>query len=119
MEELLKVLGKINFYHINIDEILQGREIDAFKHEWDRVAFEIELMKDLNGFSIEQEKSSKMIREKASKCIYEATGDSDLADCVFADFGILSDGVQLGYKDSWFAKLWNSYAAALIPTGEL
>lgn len=119
MEELLNIIGKINFYQLNIDDILHGRELEAFKHEWDRVAFEIELMKELNGFSSEKEKNSKFVKEKASKRIYEATGDSDLADCVYADFGVLSDGLQLGYKDGWFTKMWNCYAAAVIPTGEL
>ena len=119
MDELLKVLGKINYYYSDIDQIIHGREIEAFKHEWDRVSFEIELMKELNGFSKEQENCSKVIREKASKRVYEATGDSDLADCVLADFGILSDGIQLGYKDAWFTKLYDHYAAAVIPTGEL
>ena len=51
--------------------------------------------------------------------IYESSGDSDLADCIFADFGLLCDGFQLGYKDAWYTKLWNSYEAAIIPTGEL
>lgn len=119
MEELLKALGKINFYHSNIDDIILGREKESFKNEWDRVSFEIDLMKELNGFSKEQERCSKVIKEKASRRIYESTGDSDLADCVVADFGILSDGLQLGYKDSWFAKLRNCYAAATIPSGEL
>lgn len=119
MEELLSVLGKINFYHSNIDDIIQSRELDVFKHEWDRVSFEIELMKDLNGFTKEQEKYTKTIKEKASKRIYESTGDSDLADCIYEDFGILSDGLQLGYKDDWFTKMWESYSAAVIPTGEL
>ena len=119
MEELLKSIGKINFYHLNIDEILHGRELDVFKHEWDRVAFEIELMKDLNGFGPEKEKFSKQVKEKASMRIYESSGDSDLADCIFADFGVLCDGFQLGYKDAWYTKLWNSYEASIIPTGEL
>ena len=119
MDELLKIVGKINFYQLNIDEILQGRELDVFKHEWDRVAFEIELMKDLNGFSSNQEKYTKQVKEKASKRIYEAAGDSDLADCVCSDFGVLCDGHQLGYKDDWYTKMWNAYAAAVIPSGEL
>ena len=119
MEELLKALGKINFYRSNIDDIIRGREQDIFKHEWDRVAFEIDLMKELNGFSNEQEKCTKNIKEKASKRIYESTGDNDLADCVYADFGILSVVIQFGYKDSWFTKLHDCYAAAMIPTGEL
>lgn len=119
MDELMKALGKINFYYSNIDEIINGRELEIFRHEWDRVAFEIELMKDLNGFSDEQMKYSKEMKEQASKRIYESTGDSDLAECVYADFGILSDGIQLGYKDSWLMKLHDCYASAAIPTGEL
>ena len=119
MEELLKILGKINFYHSNIDDILHRRELDVFKHEWERVSFEISLMKDLNGFTSEQVKYTRMVKEKASKRIYEATGDSDLADCVYEDFAILSDGMQLGYKDDWFTKMFESYAAAVIPRGEL
>ena len=86
MDELLKIIGKINFYQLNIDDILQGRELDVFKHEWDRVAFEIELMKDLNGFSPEKEKFTKQVREKASMRIYESSGDSDLADCISGSF---------------------------------
>ena len=119
MEELLKSIGKINFYQLNIDEILLGRELDVFKHEWERVSFEIELMKDLNGYSSNQAKFTKQIKEKASKRIYEAAGDRDLADSIFSDFGVLCDGFQLGYKDDWYTKMWNAYAAAVIPTGEL
>ena len=119
MEELLKNLNSINFYFSNIDEILQGRTIEVFKHEWERIAFEIELMKDINGYSKEQEKYTNRIKEKASKRIYESTGDSELADCVLHDFAILSDGAQLGYKDTWFSKFRNCYEAAIIPTGEL
>lgn len=119
MEELLKILGNMNYYSSDIDEIVHGREKEVFRHEWDRVAFEIELMKDLNGFSKEQEKCSASIKEKASKKVYESTGDNDLAECVYADFGILCDGMQLGYKDNWFTKLHDCYAAAIIPTGEL
>ena len=119
MEELLKKLGKMNYYVKNIDEIMLGRERDIFRHEWERVAFEIELMKDLNGYTKDQERITTTIKETASKKVYEATGDRDLADCVFHDFGILSDGSLLGYKDEWFTKFRNCYEAKIIPTGEL
>lgn len=119
MEELLKKLGNMNYYVKNIDEIMIGRERDVFRHEWERVAFEIELMKDLNGFNKEKEKRSMTIKEKASKAVYESTGDRDLAECIYHDFGILCDAYLLGYKDPWFTKFRNCYEASIIPTGEL
>ena len=78
----------------------------------------VELVTD-EGTRFERNKTALRLKEKASKRIYEATGDSDLADCVYEDFAILSDGMQLGYKDVWFTKMFESYAAAVIPSGEL
>ena len=57
--------------------------------------------------------------DRVYRQIYETTGDSELAECVAEDYCLLYDGQVVGYKDKWFTRFRNCYAASVIPSGQL
>ena len=107
MEELIKALGHINFYLADADEIFAGRKENVFDSERIRI------------FTEDHKKKRYKIHDKVYRQIYETTGDSELAECVSEDYCLIYDGQVVGYKDKWFAKFRNCYAASVIPSGQL
>lgn len=119
MDELIKALGHINFYLADPDEIFAGRKANAFDNERIRVFLEVEMLKDIRTYTEENKRKRNQVHDKVYRQIYETTGDSELAECIADDFCLLYDGQAVGYKDKWFAKFRNCYAASVIPSGQL
>ena len=119
MEELITALGHINFYLADADEILEGRKENTFHNERMRILLEVEMLKDIRTYTEENKRKRTQIHDKVYRQIYELTGDSELAECVSEDYGLLYDGLVLRYKDKWFTKFRNCYAASVIPSGQL
>ena len=119
MEELIKALGHINFYLADADEIFAGRKENVFDSERIRIFVEVEMLKDIRTYTEDHKKKRYKIHDKVYRQIYESTGDSDLAECVADDYCLLCDGQVVGYKDKWFTKFKNCYAASVIPSGQL
>ena len=119
MEELIKALGHINFYLADADEIFAGRKENVFDSERIRISLEVEMLKDIRTYTEDHKKKRYKIHDKVYRQIYETTGDSELAECVSEDYCLIYDGQVVGYKDKWFAKFRNCYAASVIPSGQL
>ncbi len=119
MEDLIRALGHINFYLADADEIFTGRKTNAFDNERIRTFLEVEMLKDIRTYTEEHRKKRHKVHDKVYRQIYETTGDSELAECVADDFCLLYDGQVVGYKDKWFTKFRNCYAASVIPAGQL
>ncbi len=119
MEGLIKALGNINFYLADSEEIFLGRQTKTFDKERVRVFLEVEMLKDIRTYTEVHKKKRLQVHDRVYRQIYETTGDSELAECVAEDYGLLYDGQVVGYKDKWFTKFRNCYAASVIPSGQL
>ena len=119
MEDLIRALGHINFYLADADEIFSGRKIKTFDRERIRIFLEVEMLKDIRTYTEEHKRKRFKIHDRVYRPIYETTGDSELAECVAEDYCLLYDGQVVGYKDKWFTRFRNCYAASVIPSGQL
>lgn len=121
MNELLNCLSGIDYDTFDEDylnELLDSRDSVPFDTEWCRVNEEIKALKNAQGYSDENEEEQGKIREKAFMIIEENT-ESELADYVSDDFGLIYDSLVLNYKDEWLNKVIEAYKNKKIPAGEL
>ena len=82
---LLSKLGTIHYTELDVDEILDKREMDSFDSEWVRVYQAIEDQK--RGKNIDD---TKDIREKAFMIVYQQSGCGELAGYISDDFGLVA-----------------------------
>ena len=99
MEELITALGHINFYLADADEILEGRKENTFHNERMRILLEVEMLKDIRTYTEENKRKRTQIHDKVYRQIYESTGDSELAECISEDYGLLYDGQVVNYTE--------------------
>ena len=121
MNELLKCINSINYDTFSEDylnELLDNRDSVAFDIEWCRVEKEIKGLKNPQSYTDENEEEQGKIREKAFMIIEKNT-ESELADYVSDDFGLIYDSFVLNYKDEWLEKVIAAYKNKKIPTGAL
>jgi hypothetical protein len=121
MNELLNCLSNINCDTLNencLNELLDSRDSAPFDTEWCRVNEEIEALKNTQSYTNENEEAKGKIREKAFM-IMEENIESELAEYVSDDFGLIYDSLILNYKDKWLDKVIAVYKNKKIPSGEL
>ena len=121
MNELLNCLNSINYDTFDEDylnELLDSRDSAPFDTEWCRVYEEIEALKNTQSYIGENEEEQDKIIEKAFMIIEENI-ESELAEYVSEDFGLIYDSLVLNYKDEWLNKLITAYKNKKIPAGEL
>lgn len=121
MNELLNCLNSIDYDLFDEDylnELLDSRDSAPFDTEWCRVDEEIEALKNTQSYTGENEEAQGEIREKAFMIIEENT-ESELAEYVSDDFGLIYDSLVLNYKDKWLDKVIAAYKNKKIPCGEL
>lgn len=121
MNELLNCLNSIDYDRFDIDylnELLDSRDSASFDTEWCRVDREIEVLKNSQSYTGEDEEAQGKIREKAFMIIEQNT-ESELAAYVSDDFGLIYDSLILNYKDEWLDKVIAAYKNKKIPSGEL
>lgn len=121
MAELLECLKNIDydgFDEEDLDELLDRRDCAPFDTEWCRVNEEIEALKNDKNYTEEIEEEQGEIRERAFMIVEQAI-ESELAEYVSDDFGLIYDSLVLHYQDEWLQKLIESYKNKTIPAGEL
>lgn len=119
MNTLIKVLEQMDFNDLDIDDLLDNRDLAVFDTEWIRVYNVVESLKNEGNYSEEENKNNTKLREQVFQMIYEFTNDSDLAGYVSDDFGLISDARLLGYNDLWLDKMVACYEKGSIPCGSL
>lgn len=119
MKRLIKVLEQIDFSNLDIDELLDNREVAVFDAEWIRVYNAVESLKNALNYSDAERENNSKLREQVFRMIYEFTSDSDLAGYVSDDFGLISDARLLEYSDFWLDKMIACYEKGSIPCGSL
>ncbi len=119
MEELITRLENIDFTDMDVDELLDKRDEEAFDSEWMRVYNELEKLKQENVYTEENRKHNSDIREIAFRKVYELSGDSDLAGYVSDDFGMILDSRLLGFSDDWLDRMVDCYMSGYVPCGIL
>lgn len=119
MNTLIKVLEQMDFNDLDIDDLLDNRDLAVFDTEWIRVYNVVESLKNEENYSEEENKNNTKLREQVFQMIYEFTNDSDLAGYVSDDFGLISDARLLGYNDLWLDKMVACYEKGSIPCGSL
>ena len=121
INELLNCLSRINYDTFDEDylnELLDSRDSAPFDTEWCRVEEEIEALKNPRSYTGENEEEQGKVREKVFMLIEENI-ESELAEYVSDDFGLIYDSLVLNYKDEWLNKLIAAYKNKKIPAGEL
>ncbi|MDE6054490.1 MAG: hypothetical protein K2G55_12165 [Lachnospiraceae bacterium] len=121
MNELINCLKNIDYEAFDEDclnELLDCRDSAPFDTEWCRVNAEIDALKNDQNYTVENEEEQDEIREKAFMII-EQNIESELADYVSDDFGLIYDSLVLNYKDEWLDTLIEEYKNGKIPAGEL
>ena len=121
MNELIDCLKNIDYDTLDEDclnELLDCRDSAPFDTEWCRVNAEIDALKNDQNYTAENEEEQDEIREKAFMII-EQNIESELADYVSDDFGLIYDSLVLNYKDEWLDTLIEEYKNGKIPAGEL
>lgn len=119
--ELIECLNNIDYKFFDEDslnELLDSRDSALFDTEWCRVAEEISALKNDQNYPVEKEEEQDEIREKAFMII-EQNMESELADYVSDDFGLIYDSLVLDYNDEWLDKMIEEYRNGRIPAGEL
>ena len=119
MNTLIKVLEQMDFNDLDIDDLLDNRDLAVFDTEWIRVYNVVESLKNEGNYSEEENKNNTKLREQVFQMIYEFTNDSDWAGYVSDDFGLISDARLLGYNDLWLDKMVACYENGSIPCGSL
>lgn len=119
MKTLIKFLEQIDFCNLDIDELLDNREVATFDTEWLRVYNAVESLKNALNYSDAERENNSKLREQVFRMIYEFTSDSDLAGYVSDDFGLISDARLLEYSDFWLDKMVAYYEKGSIPCGSL
>ncbi len=107
MNELLNCLNSIDYDLFDEDylnELLDSRDSAPFDTEWCRVDEEIEALKNTQSYTDENEEAQGEIREKAFMIIEENT-ESELAEYVSDDFGLIYDSLVLNYKVNGLIRL--------------
>ena len=121
MNELINCLKNIDYEAFDEDclnELLDCRDSAPFDTEWCRINAEIDALKNEQNYTAENEEEQDEIREKAFMII-EQNIESELADYVSDDFGLIYDSLVLNYKDEWLDALIKEYKNGKIPAGEL
>ena len=121
MNELIDCLKNIDYDAFDEDclnELLDCRDSAPFDTEWCRINAEIDALKNEQNYTAENEEEQDEIREKAFMII-EQNIESELADYVSDDFGLIYDSLVLNYKDEWLDALIKEYKNGKIPAGEL
>ncbi|MDE5825238.1 MAG: hypothetical protein K2H91_11240 [Lachnospiraceae bacterium] len=121
MNELIDCLKNIDYDAFDEDclnELLDCRDSAPFDTEWCRVNAEIDALKNDQNYTAENEEEQDEIREKAFMII-EQNIESELAEYVSDDFGLIYDSLVLNYKDEWLDTLIEEYKNGKIPAGEL
>lgn len=119
IEILLDCIRNIDYSQFDedtINEILDSRDCESFDSEWCRVNSEISKMKNQYNYTFQNQQNN--VRKEAFFIIENNVG-SELADYVSDDFGLIFDGMAVGYKDKWFSKLTDAYRNGKIPCGNL
>lgn len=111
---LLSKLGAIHYTELDVDEILDKREMDSFDSEWVRVYQAVEDQKRDKTID-----DTEDIREKAFMIVYQQSGCGELAGYISDDFGLIADSKLLNYSDMWLDQLIACYENAIIPCGKL
>ena len=119
MNELIGLLKQIDFGTLDIDELLDKRDAEAFDAEWIRVYNAIESLKSVENYSEMEKKNNSKVREQVFRIIYELSNDGDLAGYVSDDLGLIADAELLGFRDSWLDKLISCYENKTIPCGSI
>lgn len=119
MNTLIRMLEKIDFSNLDIDELLDNRDSAAFDDEWVRVYNAVESLKNAMNYSEQEIENNTKLREQVFLMIYEFTNDGDLAGDVSDDFGLISDARLLGYNDLWLDEMIVCYEKGIIPCGSL
>lgn len=119
MNILIKALEEMDFNNLDIDELLDNRELAVFDAEWIRVYNAVESLKNALNYSDAERENNSKLREQVFRMIYEFTNDSDLAGYVSDDFGLISDARLLEYSDLWLDKMIACYEKGSIPCGSL
>ena len=117
MNELIECLNKLDYDSLDEDslnELLDSRDSAPFDTEWCRVAEEINALKNDQNYTADNEEEQDEIREKAFMII-EQNIESELADYVSDDFGLIYDSLVLDYKDEWLDKMIEEYKEGKIP----
>ena len=119
MQKLFEKLEQINFNSLDIDELLDNRDMDVFDTEWNRVYREVEALKNAENYTKEEIEQNKKIRRQVFLLIHELTDYTELAEYISDDFGLIFDAVILDYKDLWIDKLVSCYEKGIVPSGDL
>ncbi|MDE6621510.1 MAG: hypothetical protein K2K74_13710 [Lachnospiraceae bacterium] len=121
MNELIDCLNNIDydsFDEDSLNELLDCRDSAPFDTEWCRVDEEISRLKNDQNYTAGNEKEQEKIRQKAFLIIEQNT-ESELADYVSDDFGLIYDSFVLHYRDEWLDQLIEEYKNGKIPAGVL
>lgn len=114
MDALLRKCAEIPYGELDIDEVLDQRELPVFDREWMRVYRAVEVLKKARPIF-----DNQSIREKAYRLVYAQSSSAGLAGYISDDFGLIADSKLLNYWDPWLSKLIACYESARIPQGEL
>ena len=119
LEDILKKLEEMDFSQMDIEKILEQRDMPAFDKEWMKVYEQLAQLKKEKTYTDTDKEDCEILRQEVFEFVYDQTEDDDLAGYMSDDFGLIYDSLKLDYHSEWMDKFLQQYLNGQIPTGEL
>lgn len=95
---------------INWDHKLDERDVDEFELSWSACHQQV------SEICADGDEKFKKIREGVFKRVYQITKDSELAECVSEDIGLIAQSFESGYENEFVTILWAAYRRGEFPS---
>lgn len=118
LEEIIKKLEEMDFSQMDIEGILDQRDMPAFDTGWMKVYEQLGQLKKEKVYSDADREDCKILRQEVFEFVYNQTEDDDLAGYISDDFGLIYDSLKLDYQSEWMDKFLHQYLNGQVPTGE-
>lgn len=119
LEEIIKKLEEMDFSQMDIEKILEQRDMSAFDTEWLKACKQVGKLKKEKTYTDADREDCKILLKEVFEFIYDQTENDDFAGYISDDFGLIYDSLKLGYHSEWMDKFLQLYLKGQIPTGEL
>lgn len=118
LEEIIKKLEEMDFSQMDIEKILECRQMPSFDKEWMKVYEKLNKLKKVKAYTDVDQEDSRTLRKEVFEFVYDQTEDDDLAGYISDDFGLIYDYLKLNYQSEWMEKFLHQYLDGQVPTGE-
>ncbi len=108
-------INKIAFDSIDLDTILDCRDLPPFDSNWVKCYNEIENELVKNPLSNEDLSTIDIIREKAFKAVSSLTSQHEIASYISDDFDLIAKSMALSSNNAFATVLYKSYCDGKIP----